>query len=51
MTWNFELVAGPFKGRTGGLAWDGKGMLCSAVAEERVVRFDPATNKADNFRR
>jgi sugar lactone lactonase YvrE len=51
MTWNFELVAGPFKGRAGGLAWDGKGMLCSAVQEERVVRYDPATNKADNFRR
>ena len=51
MTWNFELVAGPFKGRTGGLAWDGKGMLCSAVAEERVLRFDPANGKADNFRR
>ena len=51
MAWNFELVAGPFKGRTGGLAWDGKGMLFSAVAEERVLRFDPATGKADNFRR
>ena len=44
MTWKFELVAGPFKGRTGGLAWDGKGMLCSAVQEERVVRYDPATS-------
>lgn len=51
MTWNFELVAGPFKGRTGGLAWDGSGMLCSAVLEERVVRYDPAANKTDDFRR
>ena len=51
MTWNFELVAGPFKGRSGGLAWDGKGMLCSAVLEERVLRFDPASGKADNYRR
>jgi gluconolactonase len=51
MAWNFELVSGPYKGRTGGLAWDGKGMLFSAVAEERVLRFDPATGKADNFRR
>ena len=51
MTWNFELVAGPYKGRTGGLAWDGKGMLCSAVAEERVLRFDPASGKAEIFRR
>ena len=51
MTWNFELVAGPYKDRTGGLAWDGKNMLCSAVAEERVLRFDPASGKAENFRR
>ena len=51
MAWNFELVAGPFKGRTGGLAWDGKGMLVSAVLEERVLRFDPSTGKAENFRR
>ena len=51
MPWNFELVAGPFKGRTGGLAWDGKGMLVSAVLEERVLRFDPATGKAEIFRR
>ncbi len=51
MTWKFELVAGPFKGRTGGLAWNGKSMLCSAVQEERVVSYDPATNKTGDFRR
>ena len=51
MAWNFELVAGPYKGRTGGLAWDGKAMLFSAVTEERVLRFDPVTAKAENFRR
>lgn len=50
MAWKFELVAGPYKGRTGGLAWDGSGMLFSAVAEERILRFDPATGKADLFR-
>ena len=50
MAWEFEKVAGPYKGRTGGLAWDGKGMLFSAVAEEHVLRFDPATGRADVFR-
>ena len=50
MAWNFELVAGPYKGQTGGLAWDGSGMLFSVVAEERVMRYDPATGKADLFR-
>ncbi|HET9405529.1 MAG TPA: SMP-30/gluconolactonase/LRE family protein [Burkholderiales bacterium] len=50
MTWKFELVSGPFKGRTGGLAWDGAAMLFSAVQEERVLRFDPATGKTGVFR-
>ena len=51
MTWKFEQVAGPYKGRTGGLAWDGAAMLFSAVAEERILRFDPAAGKAEVFRK
>jgi gluconolactonase len=51
MSWNFERVAGPYKGITGGLAWNGKEMLFSAVQEERVLRFNPATGAVDNFRR
>ncbi len=51
MTWTFDLIAGPYNGRTGGLAWDGKTMLFSAVVEERILRFDPATGKVDDFRR
>lgn len=51
MTWEFEKVAGPYKGRTGGLAWDGKTMLFSAVQEERIMRFDPANGRAEVFRK
>lgn len=51
MSWNFDKVAGPYKGRTGGLAWDGAGMLFSAVGEERIMCFDPSTGKAEEFRR
>jgi gluconolactonase len=51
MAWEFELVAGPFKGRTGGLAWDGTAMLVSAVAEERILRYDPASGETAVFRR
>ena len=51
MTWNFERVAGPCKGRTGGLAWDGKTMLFSAVAEERILRYDPSNGETTVFRR
>ena len=50
MTWNFELVAGPHKGRTGGLLWDGSGMLYSVVQEERILRYDPASGKTEPFR-
>lgn len=51
MTWKFELVAGPYQGPTGGLAWDGKSMLFSAVDEGRILRFHPNTGAADEFRR
>lgn len=51
MAWKFEPVAGPFKGRTGGLAWDGSAMLFSAVQEERILRFDPGAGKTDVFRK
>jgi len=43
MDWKFHQVAGPYKGRTGGLAWDGAAMLFSAMQEERILRFDPGT--------
>ncbi len=51
MTWKFDLAAGPFKGRTGGLAWNGSVMLCSVVLEERIVQYDPKTNTTVNFRK
>ena len=47
----FELVAGPFDGATGGLAWDGTDMLFSAVKEERICRYDPWSGKVSEFRR
>ena len=51
MTWKFDLVSGPHKGRTGGLAWDGAAMLFSAVMEERILRYEPGTGKAGIFRK
>ena len=51
MAWKFDRVAGPYKGRTGGLAWDGSTMLFSVVQEERILRFDPGTGMADVFRK
>ncbi len=47
----FERVAGPFQGPTGGLAWDGRGMLFSAIAEGRILRYDPESGKVGEFRK
>jgi len=49
--WTFEKIAGPFQGPTGGLAWDGSGMLFSAITEGRMLRYDPASGKASEFRK
>jgi gluconolactonase len=51
MAWKFEKVAGPFQGALGGMAWDGSGMLFSAVDEARILRFDPRNGSADEVRR
>jgi gluconolactonase len=51
MTWTFEKIAGPYKGPTGGLAWDGNAMFFSAIGDERVLRYDPAKNAVTDFRK
>jgi gluconolactonase len=51
MSWIFEKVAGPFAGATAGLAWDGMGMLFTAVDEERLLRFDPNTGNVNEVRK
>lgn len=51
MSWKFDSVAGPYRGMTGGLAWNGSAMLFSAVTEERILRFDPASGAVGEFRR
>ena len=51
MALSFEVVAGPFKGATGGLAWDGTHMLFSAVMEEKIFKFDPGSANVSEFRR
>lgn len=51
MSWQFERVAGPFKGRTGGIAWDGKGLLFTAPDEGRVLRLDPKSREVKEVRK
>src|SRR5262245_22934891 len=51
MSWEFELVAGPYAGPTGGLVWDGAAVLFTAIDEGRLLRFDPQTRAVDEARR
>jgi len=53
MPWQFELVAGPFEGPTGGVVWDGgrSQLLFSAVDEGRLLWFDHANKGVRDFRR
>jgi gluconolactonase len=51
MTWQFELVAGPFEGPTGGVVGDGAGVLFTTIDEGRLLRFDPADRTVSEVRR
>ena len=48
---SFQKIAGPVDGPTGGLAWDGTGMLFSALAEGRILRYDPRSGSVSVFRK
>jgi gluconolactonase len=51
MTWQFERVAGPYEGPTGGVLWHEGGVLFSAIDEGRLLRFDPESGSVSEFRR
>ena len=41
MSWNFELVAGPFGGTTEGPVWDGEAVLYTNIPASRILRYNP----------
>ena len=51
MTWQFELVAGPYQGPTGGVVWHEGGVLFSVIDDGLILRFDPETRAIAEFRR
>ncbi|MDB5818374.1 MAG: hypothetical protein JWQ11_2014 [Rhizobacter sp.] len=51
MSWNFERIAGPFKGAMGGVAWDGTSVLFSLLDEMEIQAFDPEAGTAAVRRR
>ena len=56
-SWDFQLVAGPFGSPTDGPVWDGEALLFTQltspfnVANNRILRYDPATGDVADFRR
>src|SRR5262245_66286603 len=49
--WQFERVAGPFKGATEGPVWNGTAILFSVPAENRILSFNPRDGSVAEFRR
>ena len=50
MTWEFELVAGPYGETTEGPAWDGQALLFTHIIENRIMRYDPQTGACTEHR-
>jgi gluconolactonase len=50
MSWNFELVDGPYGGTTEGPAWDGAGLLFTHIPAGKILRYDPVSRRSVTFR-
>ncbi|MFQ5861374.1 MAG: SMP-30/gluconolactonase/LRE family protein [Dehalococcoidia bacterium] len=51
MSWDFELVAGPYGSTTDGPAWDGEALLFTHVGASRILRYDPRSSEVTELRR
>ena len=49
MSWNFELVAGPFGSTTEGPVWDGEALLFTHIPANRILRYDPKTGDTSEY--
>ena len=51
MSWEFEMVAGPYNPRlTEGPAWDGEALLFTHIPASRILRYDPMTGQTTIYR-
>ena len=50
MSWDFELVDGPYGGTTEGPAWDGSGLLFTHIPASRIMRYDPQRRASTVYR-
>ncbi len=49
MSWDFELVAGPYGGTTEGPVWDGEAVIFTHIPESRLMRYDPGTGETTEY--
>ena len=49
MSWNFELVAGPYGGTTEGPVWDGEALLFTHIPANRILRYDSKTGETTEY--
>ena len=45
MSWDFELVAGPYGGTTEGPVWDGEAVIFTHIPGCRLMRYDPKSGE------
>ena len=50
MSWEFELVAGPFGGVTEGPVWDGQALLFTNIANSLIMRYEFETGECTEYR-
>jgi gluconolactonase len=49
MSWNFELVAGPYGGTAEGPVWDGQAVIFSHIPSARLMRYDPKSGETTEY--
>ena len=49
MSWDFELIAGPYGGTTEGPVWNGEAVLFTHIPASRILRYDPKTGETSEY--
>jgi gluconolactonase len=49
MSWEFELVAGPYGGTAEGAVWDGQAVLFTHIPGCRIMRYDPRSGETTEY--
>ena len=50
MSWQFDIIDGPYGGTCEGPAWDGKSLLFTHIPASKIMRYDPKINSSTVYR-